>query len=346
MSVELGEIQDSARQIANEVGVAASEEKTWPLILDLGLLQVAVPEELGGLGQGFASTCALYRELGASLGSGPYLSSMLAIDAICQSELPNRERWIERATGTETIVTSLADTSLSVGAAGDSIRVSGIATAVPGADTASYILIYTADGEHVALVPRTHPEIAITSRPTWDTTRRLSDVRFDNVELESDLTLARGPAAKALIQRLLTHRDFALAADSVGGADALLSMTIEYLQARRQYGRPLALFQALKHRCADLKVLISAADAFLTDSLGRLPAAVSSQERTAARTAKYLACSAYSRVVEEALQLHGGIGVTSDHSCHLFLKRAMLNECLGEQGSYESDIADAWLSAL
>jgi alkylation response protein AidB-like acyl-CoA dehydrogenase len=346
MSVELSEIQDSARQIANEIGVAASEEKTWPLILDLGLLQVAVPEELGGLGQGFASTGALYRELGASLASGPYLSSILAIDAICQSELTNREQWIERATGTDTVVTALADTSLSVSAAGDSIRVSGIATAVPGAETASHILIYTADGEHVALVPRTHPKVAITSRPTWDTTRRLFDVRFDNVELASELTLARGQAAKALTERLLTHRDLALAADSVGGASALLSMTIEYLQARRQYGRPLALFQALKHRCADLKVLISTADAYLTDTLGRLPSDAGAQETTAAKTAKYLACSAYARVAEEAVQLHGGIGVTSDHSCHLFLKRAMLNECLGRQSSYESDIADAWLSAL
>lgn len=343
MSVDLTEIQDSARQISSGVGVAAGEEKTWPLIIELGLLQVSVPEELGGLGQGLSGACALYRELGASLASGPYLSSMLAIDAICHGELTRREHWVERVTSTDYVAAPLAESSLSV----DAARMSGVAVAVPSADIATHFLICTSSGDCVVLVPRAQPGVEITSRPTWDTTRRLFDVDFRNIELEPGLTVASGNAARLLIQRLSTHRDFALASDSVGGAGALLNMTVEYLRARRQYGRPLALFQALKHRCADLKVLISTAEALLLDSLTRLDDTIDRHDETMGKAARYLACSAYSRVAEEALQLHGGIGMTSDHSCHLFLKRAMLNEHLGRRSdSYELDIADGMLSTL
>ncbi len=140
-------------------------------------------------------------------------------------------------------------------------------------------------------------------------------------------------------------RDFGLAAESVGGAAALLEMTVEYLQTRQQFARPLAMFQALKHRCADLKALTEAAGALLQNSLTRAvgqdghwkpaPEAV-----RAGKAARQLACKAYARVAEESLQLHGGIGMTSEHDCHLFLKRAMLNEHLGRApGSYEEGLA-------
>jgi len=335
MSVELTEIQDSARQVANDVGIGASEEKTWPLIVDLGLLQVSVPEELGGLGQGLAGACALYRELGAGLASGPYMSSMLVIDAVCHSALAERESWVERMTSSEIGTTSLAESSLTIANG----VLSGVATAVPAADIAAYILVMSSNGDLVALVPRNQAGVEITSRPTWDVTRRLFDVRFNNVPLDAKLTLATGGVAASLAQRLATHRDFALAADSVGGANAMLNMTVEYLQARRQFARPLALFQALKHRCADLKMQIAASEALLLDSLGRALAGGTASELTA-EMAKQLACSTYSRVVEEALQLHGGIGMTADHKLHLFFKRALLNDHLGRGAEqYELDIA-------
>src|SRR5262245_29100988 len=126
MSVDVSEIQESARQIAADIGVAAGEDKTWPLIVELGLLQVCVPEDLGGLGQGLAGACALYRELGASLVSGPYLASMLAVDAICRSDLAGKNEWAERATTGEYIATALADSELKIGT-----TISGVASAVP-----------------------------------------------------------------------------------------------------------------------------------------------------------------------------------------------------------------------
>jgi len=342
MSVELSEIKESARQVANDVGIGASEDKTWPLILDLGLLLVAVPEESSGLGLGLPGACALYSELGASVTSGPYLASMLAIEAVCRSALAEKESLLERLTSGDFATTALADSSLAVANG----VLSGVAHAVPSADKAGYLLVSTANNDLVALVPRAQAGIEVTERPTWDVTRRLFDVRFKNVPVDAKLTIASGAAAAKLIRHLATHRDFALAADSIGGATALLTMTVEYLQARRQFARPLALFQALKHRCADLKMQIAAADALLLDNLGRISSVDGAALELMAEMSKQLACSTYSRVVEEALQLHGGIGMTADHKLHLFFKRALLNEHLGRGAErYELDIATALLTS-
>lgn len=336
MTIELEEIRESARQISNDLGVAASEEKTWPLVLELGLLQVAVPEALGGLGQGLAGACAIYRELGASVVATPHIAAMLAIDALSQSELSDRETWIERLTSSDYAAAPLAECSVIQ----DGERFSGLACAVPSADLASHVLVYTRDAQCVALVPRSAAGVELQARPTWDVTRRLFDVRLNGAQLAPSSIVARGAAAQQLVQRLHTHRDFALAADSLGGANALLEMTVEYLKSRRQFGRPLALFQALKHRCADLKVMVAAADALLTDSLTRIDRVRADEAEALGLNVKYLACAAYARVGEEGLQLHGGIGMTSDHSLHLFLKRALLNEHLGRRSeSYELDIA-------
>jgi len=167
-----------------------------------------------------------------------------------------------------------------------------------------------------------------------------------DVEVDPGLVVARSDRAEGIARRLSVLRDFGLASDAVGGAGALLEATVEYLQTRRQFGRPLALFQALKHRCADPKAITEAADALLIDGLDRVGELARDSDSLArgdlmGRAVKQLACTAYMTVAEEALQLHGGIGMTSEHECHLFLKRAMLNEHLGrQQGCYDVGIAD------
>ncbi len=323
----IGELRDSARKVLSGLGVPADGAATWRHIVELGWLMVSVPEELGGLGQGLAGACALYQELGGSLAAAPFLPAMLAMEALCAAETD----WIERLAAGDYVSAPLAEA-----AAG-----TGMAAAVPDADKASHVVLCAPDGDCVALVPLGSPGVEIRPRKTWDTTRRLFDIHLGGVALEDGLVLARGPAAQVLRRRLSTHRDFALAADSVGGAIALLDRTVEYLLTRRQFGRPLAMFQALKHRCADLKALTAAAEALLVDSLGRLDTASDQEAALLGLQAKSFASSAYARVAEEALQLHGGIGMTAEYSCHLFLKRALLNVQLGRSNdSCDIEIAE------
>ncbi len=328
---DVRELHDSARQMLQDQGLAADEVSGWSLVAELGWLMVATPEELGGLGMGLAGACALHQELGRALSRVPYLPAMLAIDAVGESALPDRDSWLERlVSGEEYVAAPLVDPCLTV----EEGRLSGTLSAVPSADRAGYVLVCAEAAECVALLPLAQSGVAVTARSTWDTTRRLFDLEFNAVPVDRQLTLASGEEGRALAVRTAVVRDFGLAAEAVGGAAALLDLTVEYLQTRQQFGRPLAMFQALKHRCADLKALTEAAEALLLDGLARGGELQALREADlAGRTAKQLACAAYAAVAEESLQLHGGIGMTSEHVCHLFLKRAMLNEHLGREAA-------------
>lgn len=327
MSDMHNELRDSARQVLNALGAPAAEDAIGQQIVDLGWLLTAVPEEQGGLGLGVQGACVLHTELGRGLAGAPFLPAMLAIDAVVASGIADKESWLEKLTTSFAVTAPLVESAVTV----KDGALSGVLSAVQAADTATHVLAVAWD--HIVLAPLAGAQI--TPRATWDETRRMFDVRFDGAKIDNALVLARGDAARALGQRLAAHRDFALAADAVGGAAALLDLTVDYLKTRRQFGRPIGMFQALQHRCADLKSQVSAAEALLVDQLNR-----ADEAGVAAQKAKQFACAVYAWVAEEAIQLHGGIAMTAEHVCHRYVKRALLNEHLGAPvDQVERDIA-------
>jgi alkylation response protein AidB-like acyl-CoA dehydrogenase len=315
---------------------APDREKSWGLIVEAGWLGLAAPEALGGLEQGRPAVGALYAELGRILAPAPFLPAMLAMEAICKAPvLADRQAWIDRILGGELVTASLLPKAVSCAAEAGGWRVSGALEGVPDADGASHVLVWS--DEVLGLLPLDQPGVVRRARRSWDETRRLFDVSLDGAKLDAGLVLARGPAAAPLARDLQVHLGFALAADSLGGAAALLDMTVEYLLTRRQFARPLAMFQALKHRCADLKATIAATEALFW-KLAPEDERTAFDPLTEAGALKSQAASVYYAVAEEAIQLHGGIGLTSEHPCHLFMKRALLNTTLGGE-------ADAWEAA-
>jgi alkylation response protein AidB-like acyl-CoA dehydrogenase len=269
---------------------------------------MSVPEAQGGLGLGREAAGVVHAALGRALVPGPAIAQMLVIEALSAADdLPQRDDLLGRAIAGEVMTASL-----SIGPGLD---------CVPDADRASHILVISTD--RVALAPLAGATIA--PRATWDRTRRL----FDVVPSSEGITLATGNDAAALGQRLQAQLLFALAADSLGGAGAILERTIEYLKIRQQFGRPLALFQALKHRVADMKTWLSAAEALLW-SRAVDPDAILVE----IAALKAHATNVYRAITEDAIQLHGGIGLTTEYYCHLFLKRATLNAALGGDADY------------
>lgn len=350
MNSELTQLADSARQVVEGQGLAADEQAGWQLIAELGWLMVAVPEEQGGLGMGPVALAALHSELGRGLATMPFLPHILAIDAVAHSDLADSEDLLAAMmSGERRVATPLAEASLDMVADGNDILVNGSAFALPSLDLANYALVASSDNQCLALVAMDKPGITVSYRPTWDVTRRLFELHLKDVRVSASRVLARGAAAVELCRRLAIQRDFALACDAAGGASALLEKTVEYLQTRQQFGRPLALFQALKHRCADLKAEVEGARALLDANLaasmneaGEL--GINAAVEFAACESKKLASDAFAAVAEESLQLHGGIGMTEEHECHLFLKRALLNEHLGGPSSrYTTGLAARYL---
>ncbi|HSI18545.1 MAG TPA: acyl-CoA dehydrogenase [Sphingomonas sp.] len=308
MTMTRAELQGAARQAFGEGGLTPDAEKSWGLIAEMGWLMMAVPEAQGGLGLGREAMGVIHSELGRALVPGPAIAQMLVIEALSAADdSPGRDDLLARAMGGEIMTASLSP--------GDRLD------CVPDADRASRVLVMAAD--RVTLVPLAGA--TITARDMWDKTRRLFDV---DIAVEG-VTLATGDAAVALGRRIEAQLLFSLAGDSLGGADAILDLTVDYLKTRRQFDRPLALFQALKHRVADMKTWLSAAEAlFWNRALD--PAATLGE----IGALKAHATSVYRAIAEDAVQLHGGIGLTMEYYCHLFLKRATLNAVLGGDADY------------
>lgn len=332
MSVELNELRDSVRQVVDGYEGYGAADMFWQQSVELGWLMVGIPEELDGLGMGDSAATAVHLELGRGLSGAPGLTTMLAIDAVCHSELSDKSEWIGKLISGEAATTTLADSALSANG--------GSLTATLSADSAAYALVWTADKQLLALIDLSLNGIKRRERKTWDKTRTLFDITFDNINVAEQTVLASGDKAAQQIERLIALRDYALAADSIGAASRLLELTVEHLNTRIQFRRPLAMFQALKHRCADMKTAIVASEAMLLDSLA------STTPMTKAAAAKLLACQTFMDVAEDCLQLHGGIGMADEHPCHLFLKRALLNQQLGSGESYEQRIAEQFLASL
>jgi alkylation response protein AidB-like acyl-CoA dehydrogenase len=302
------EIQDSARQAFGSGGLVPDAAASWATLTEMGWFMMTVPEAQGGLGLGGAALAAIHFELGRALVPGPAMAQMLVIEALAAT---GQDELLGRAMAGERFATDLIHAL--------------------DADRASQLL--SVDYERVALFDIGDVEHC----PSWDETRRLCRL----YTVGNGWTLAEGREAAALEGRLSARLCLMLAADSLGGADAVLTMTIDYLKTRRQFDRPIAMFQALKHRVADLKIALAGAEALLWSRAGD-----DSVTLTELGALKAHACRTYRLIAEEAIQLHGGIGLTEEYPCHLFLKRAMLNCALGGDGdAWDEQVGRALLAA-
>jgi alkylation response protein AidB-like acyl-CoA dehydrogenase len=169
----------------------------------------------------------------------------------------------------------------------------------------------------------------------------LARLELDGVRVAADRVLGGGDELR---DTLTAEAALLIACDAKGGANAVLERTLDYLKTRMQFGKPIGSFQALKHRCADHKVALEASGAVTTEAV-RLWAAGDPSAVVMASSAKAYACGTYATVAEDAVQLHGGIGFTWEHDCHLFLKRAKLNQALYGSTSAHLDRAASLLAA-
>lgn len=317
--IELSELRDAAQKAFPADKLVPDRDASWQLVAEMGWLMIELPEELGGLGLGSEATATIHYEMGRVLSSAPLIPALLGLAGIAaSSELADREDWAARICGGEYVPLHMLPAKLTAGAEG---ALSGTVSGVFEGDMASHVLVSAPQG--YVLVPTDAAGVGLIERPIWDHSRRLFDLVLDGYHPDPALTVASGDAVKPMHDALSRRAQLAIAADSLGGASAALDSTVEYLKMRKQFDRPLAMFQALKHRCAEQKIAIGAAEALLwaraRDEDARLI------EVIAMRT---LASQTYVDMVEEMIQLHGGIGLTDEHQSHLFMKRAMLSQQL------------------
>jgi alkylation response protein AidB-like acyl-CoA dehydrogenase len=157
-----------------------------------------------------------------------------------------------------------------------------------------------------------------------DQTRRLARVSFDSTPAT---LLGNDGSGWETLEGVYDRALAALACEQVGGARAALQMTVEYVNMRQQFGRPIGSFQAIKHRCADLLVEVESARSAAAYASTAV-AAGADDASVAASIAKVYCSQAFYHVAAECIQMHGGIGFTWEHPAHLYFKRAKSSEAL------------------
>jgi alkylation response protein AidB-like acyl-CoA dehydrogenase len=219
----------------------------------------------------------------------------------------------------------VGDVQLQATAAGSGFRLDGTKTLVEGGGQADLFLVAArTDGGLVQLlVPADTPGVTVTPLHGLDLTRRFSEVTFAGTEMPASAVVGPAGAADADIEALLRVAIVLQVAEMVGAMDRALEMTVEWAFDRYTFGRPLASYQALKHRFADMKTWLEASHA-LSDAATQ---AVNDDAPNAAELAS--AAKAYvseygPELVQDCVQMHGGIGVTFDHDLHLYLRRVVV----------------------
>jgi alkylation response protein AidB-like acyl-CoA dehydrogenase len=306
----------------------------WRGMVELAWPGTAIPEVHGGAGYGYLELCVIAEELGRSLAPTPFASSVyLATEAILLAGTDaQRYRWLPRlacgeaigcfalAEGTGAPTPERLATLLSGG------RVTGTKLPVADGDVADVAVVVARDAGRAegelswALVDLHGPGVTRATIATLDPTRSHARLVLDGAPAE---ILGPPGGGAALTERLLDRAAVLVAFEQVGGAQAALDMAREYALGRFAFGRPIASFQAIKHKLADMYVALELARAnayygawALSTDAPELP--------VAAAAARVSASEAYWHVAKENIQTHGGMGFTWEFDCHLHYRRAKL----------------------
>jgi alkylation response protein AidB-like acyl-CoA dehydrogenase len=305
---------------------------------ELGVLGLAVPEERGGAGGGIVDQAVVAEEFGAALVPGPVLGTVgLAIPALLATEGAAADELLgvfvagERTAALAVPADALAPGPGDVVAQDD--RLTGeIAQVVDGAADVLLVPARTPDGTALYVTEGGDR----TPLSTLDRTRRQARVRFDATPAR---LLTAGAGADAAITAALRVGGALLAAEQVGGAQRLLDLTVSYAGTRLQFGRPIGSFQAVKHRCADMLVLVEHARSTAQHAAWALQDGTDDAD-LAVSIARATCSQAYQEIAAAAVQLHGGIGFTWEHPAHLYLKRAVSDAALlGSAAAHRERVA-------
>jgi alkylation response protein AidB-like acyl-CoA dehydrogenase len=320
-------------------GKNSLDRELWSRAAALGWLGVGIPEQYGGLGLGCRGLAILHTELGRQAAPGPYIATLSAAQAIVETGGETaRTTWLPRIAAGEisaaipaTVPATLGATALTRSGA----TVSGTLRCLGWRDAA---FVLAPAGDAWVIVELAGAEVNAT--PMWDRTREIIEIRFLNAKPAAVLEDRDGTSAA-----LLRAVALATAADGCGAARSVTERTIAYMKTREQFGQPIAGFQALKHRAADLATKLAVMDEMVAHAVHRTAAHEPDADIWAA-LAKAETTEAFVFIATDCVQLHGGVGFTWDYDPQIFLKRARLNEVLVMANPALRDRAAVALAAL
>lgn len=325
----LAEHATHERQRELETGDGPRFDRTlWEQLAETGLLGTAIPEEQGGAGLGFQEIAAIAELMGAYTAPLPFLETALAAFALAEHGSPaQREAWLPRVVNGEAVLTAAlqedqadaAQPIVTTARPADSGWVlDGAKIPVAAGGLADAILVSAAvegGGVAVFLVDPGAAGVTLTELDTL-TGEPASLLALDGVRVEEDAVLASVDAGRLVLDGLLERETAARCAQGVGVCERALAMTTDFIKERKQFGQPIAMFQAVGHRAADAFIDVQAIRLTAMQACWRIAAGLPAAKETA--LAKYWVSEAGARVVAAAQHLHGGMGVDRDYPVHRF----------------------------
>jgi alkylation response protein AidB-like acyl-CoA dehydrogenase len=315
----------------------------WRRGAELGWTTLLVSEEDGGgsiSASPLADLAIVAYEFGRHAAPGPLASSNVVAGALSRSGSPEQRTAIlpglldGELMGAWCLAEprpndALGTVTAQAAASADRVRLSGVKAPVEAATQAAQFLVTarSVGGLTQLLVPADAPGVTVTPMRSIDLTRRFAAVRFDDVELPRSAVLGEVDRAASVVDWQLRVAVALTLAEMVGAMDRAFEMTVQWAFDRYSFGRPLASYQELKHRFADMKLWLEASHA-ICDGAVRAVAEDAPNAWELLSAGKAYVGHYGIELVQDCVQMHGGIGVTFDHDMHLYLRRVTLGSRL------------------
>jgi alkylation response protein AidB-like acyl-CoA dehydrogenase len=352
---------DALRALRDDA--AGFEPGYWRQGAELGWTSLLVAEEHGGgtiSGPGLVDLSLVAYEFGQHAAPGPLVATNVVASALsAHGSHPDVLRGL--LDGTEVATWPIPRfgpglgrwrTGAELRRDGDGVVLNGTLRPVESAGQAGFFLVSARDADADAdgadgaggrltqvLVPASAPGVSVTPMQTVDLTRRFGAVAFEDVRLGPEAVVGTPGEAAADVARQFQAALVMLDAEAVGAMQAGFDMTVEWSFDRYTFGRPLASYQALKHRFADMMAWLEASHA-ISDSSCLAAAAGEEQAGELLSAAKAFIGQYGAELLQDCVQIHGGIGVTFEHDLHLFLRRFTVNRSLaGAPAAHRQHIA-------
>lgn len=315
------------------------ERDWWLRAAELGWASMLVPEELGGgsvSGDGVSDLALVAEQIGRSVAPGPLHPVNTVLAGLADAEnADSHAETIEGLVGGELIASwavyepsrgwAPLQTTVTATADGDGFRIDGVKDRVEAGADSDLFLVVARSGDELRqfLIPADADGVTVESQESVDLVKRYARVTFSNVAVAADAAVGTAAQTADLIARQAQVAQVLQCAEVVGILETVLDFTTQWALDRYSFGRPLASYQALKHRFADMKIRFEACRATTAAAVAAVGARADDAELLASVAKSYLG-EHVAPMLQDCVQLHGGIGVTWEHDLHLFLRRATL----------------------
>jgi alkylation response protein AidB-like acyl-CoA dehydrogenase len=347
-------LQETVRKfLEHEAPLSATRERAaageppfasgyWPRAAELGAAGMLVPEEYGGPGadQPVLDLVVVAEEMGRAIAPGPLLPVSVVADTLARAGTDEqKEQYLPRlaegsliaawAVGEAPDVWQPGRAAATARRDGGDWVLSGEKASVEAGDVADVFLVTArADNEGAQfLVPRDAPGLAVQTLPQYDLGRRFADITLGEVRVPAQAMIGEPGRVDEDLERQYLLALTLQAAETVGLLERIFELTLDYVKDRYTFGRPLASYQALKHRIADHKLWLEAALG-LSTALARAFATEDEGCRQLASVTKAHVGDQSLTIISDCGQLFGGIAMTWEHDLHLYLRRATANKFL------------------